>query len=84
MVGVFVDDGMYVSVIEEFVFAFMQMQGDFSIMIFFGDVGNGIFTFVSWFLEDAVFWFFVCCVSMYGYFVGYDKCRVEINIKLTD
>lgn len=47
MVGVFVDDGMYVLVIEEFVFVFMQMQGDFSIMIFFGDVGNGIFIFVS-------------------------------------
>lgn len=84
MVGVFVDDGTYALVIEEFVFVFTQMQGDFSITIFFDDVGNGVFIFVSRFLEDVIFWFFVCRASTYGYFVGYDKRRVEINIKLID
>ncbi|XNM58517.1 hypothetical protein ACLK1S_03015 [Escherichia coli] len=44
MVGVFADDGTHAPVIEELVFAFTQMQGDFGTTIFFGDVGNGIFT----------------------------------------
>ncbi|SIX62573.1 Uncharacterised protein [Shigella sonnei] len=84
MVGVFADDGTHAPVIEELVFAFTQMQGDFSTTIFFGDVGNGIFTFASRFPEDAVFWFFACRASTHGHFVGHDKRRVETNTKLTD
>lgn len=57
MVGIFADDGTHTPVIEELVFAFTQMQGDFSTTIFFSDVGNGVFTFASRFPEDAVFWF---------------------------
>ncbi len=84
MVGVFANDGTHAPVIEELVFAFTQMQGDFSTTIFFGDVGNGVFTFASRFPEHAIFWFFACRASTHGHFVGHDKRRVETNTELTD
>lgn len=51
-------------------------------MVIFGDIGNGVFVFVCWFLEYVIFWFVVCCMSMYGYFIGYNKCGVEVYVKL--
>lgn len=42
-------------------------------MIGFGDISYGIFVFVGGFLEYVVFWFVVCCMGMYGYFVCYDE-----------
>lgn len=73
MVGIFVDDRVYVLVVEEIIFVFVQMQGDFGVVIGFGDISYGIFVFVGGFLEYVVFWFVVCCMGMYGYFVCYDE-----------
>ncbi len=42
-------------VVQEIIFAFTQVQGDFGAAIRFGDVINGVFTFTFGFPEHAVF-----------------------------
>ena len=84
MVGVFADDGAHAPVIQEIVFAFTQVKGDFGTAVRFGDVINGVFAFAFRFPEDAVIRTVACCAGTYGDFVRNDERRVEAHTELAD
>ena len=84
MVGILADDGAHAPVVEEIVFAFTQMQGDFGAAIGLGDVGNGIFPFAGGFPEHAVLRFIARRTGTHGHFIRHDEGRVEADAELAD
>ncbi len=84
MVGIFADNGAYAPVVQEIVFAFTQVQGDFGAAIRFGDVINGVFTFTFRLPQHAVLDAVARGAGAHGDFVRHDERRVEAYAELTD
>ena len=84
MVGILADDRAHAPVVEEIIFAFAQMQGDFGAAIGFGDISYGIFAFAGGFPEHAVFRLVARRTGTHGHFVRHDEGRIEADAELTD
>ena len=73
VIGIFADDGAYAPVVQEIIFPFTQVQGDFSPAVCFGDVVNGVLTFAFGFPEHAVLRAVARRTSTHGDFVRHDE-----------
>ena len=60
------------------------MQSDFGTAVFFGNVGNGVFTFARRFPEHTVFRLITRRTGTHGDFIRHDECRVETHPELAD
>ena len=73
VIGIFADDGAYAPVVQEIIFPFTQVQGDFSPAVCFGDVVNGVLTFAFGFPEHAVLRAVARRTGTHGDFVRHDE-----------
>ena len=84
MIGVLADDGAHAPVVQEIIFPFTQVQGDFGAAVRFGDVINGVFAFPFGFPQHAVLGAVACRTGAHGDFVRHDERRVETDAELAD
>ena len=73
MIGIFADDRTHAPVVEEIIFTFAQVQGNFSAAVGFGDISNGVVAFAGRFPEHAVFRAITRRAGTHGDFISHDK-----------